>query len=660
MVKPDLQVVMLGPLVVRQRGQELSLGPQLRRVLLIRLLLENSRSVPVDVLCEDVWQGRPPPSAVATLHSHVSRLRDVLEPKRSRRAGHEVLARDSTGYALRLPEEVRDTVHFERLVVGARQLLADGRAAEARAEVDRALALWRGSAFADVEHHRFAMRESARLSELQLQAVELRTDALLNEGEYERAVLVAEDLTARHPLRERAWNLLLRALYLSGRPADALQRFAEVRRRLGEELGVDPGPELQDTHQAILNHDIRLPHPPPRRSTDARHQGLGEPLRKREPLDLIPRPAQLPADLSTFVGRPAQLARLWESVDEEHPETAARAVLIDGVAGSGKTALAVHWAHQAADTFPDGQLFVNLRGYDQAGRPLSPVEVLDDFLCAFGVLLERVPAGLDAKIAMFRSLLAGRRVLVVLDNARDENQVRPLLPGTRGCMVLVTSRTQLPGLIVTNDVRPMTLGVFSSEEARQAMSQRLGADQIEAHPEAVQDIIDLCGRLPLALAIVAAVAQTRPNCVLTHVADELRRTRGILDLFTGDDANTNIRTVFSWSYQALSADAARLFRLLSLARGAWISTAAAASLAGVTISTVKPLLRELTRQHLLSVQCPDRYVLSGLIRAYSSELADSYDSAVDRRAAQARLSRYLKTFPPVTVHPETGMRLQRK
>lgn len=645
---------MLGPLVLRRRGRELSVGPQLRRVLLIRLLLENSRPVPVDVLCEDVWQGRPPPSAVATLHSHVSRLRDVLERNRSRRTGHEVLARESTGYALRLPDEVRDTVRFERSVAGARQLLAEGRVGESRAEIDSALALWRGSPFADVEHHRFAMRESARLTELRLLAVDLRAHALLNEGEFEQAVLVAEDLTARYPLREKTWNLLLRALYLSGRPADALQRFAEVRRRLGEELGVEPGPELRDTHQAILNHDIRLTQPSSRRAVSNGDHGRSGPPHTQGALDAISRPAQLPADLPTFVGRSAQLARLGELVDEHQEGGATRAVLIDGGAGGGKTALAVHWAHRAADTFPDGQLFVNLRGYDQAERPLSPAGALDDFLSALGVRPERVPAGLDAKVAMFRSLLAGRRVLVVLDNARDENQVRPLLPSTRGCMALVTSRAQLPGLIVTHDVRSMTLGVFSPEEAREAMAQRLGADQVMAHSAAVRDIIELCGRLPLALAIVSTAARTRPNCVLPYIADELHRTRGSLDLFTGADAHTDIRTVFSWSYRVLSADAARLFRLLSLAHSAWISPAVAASLAGTTISMVKPLLYELSRQHLLSAQRADRYVLSGLMRAYSSELAGFHDSATDRRAAQTRLSRYLKTFTLVTEEPGTG------
>ncbi|MFE0687684.1 BTAD domain-containing putative transcriptional regulator [Streptomyces xiamenensis] len=651
MVEIDIRVSMLGPLAIGRKGQDLNLGPHLRRVLLIRLLLENSRSVPVDVLCEDVWQGRPPPSAVTTLYSHVSRLRDVLEPSRSRRAGHEVLARESTGYALLLPEEVRDTARFERLVVSARQLLADGRAAQARSEIDSALALWRGTALADVEHHRFAMRESARLTELRLQAVELRTEALLNEGEFEQAVLVAEDLTARHPLRERTWNLLLRSLYLSGRPADALQRFDEVRRRLGEELGVDPGPELRGTHQAILNHDIRLEHPAPRGPTRDGSRPQGERIPRRETHDVLSRPAQLPADLSTFVGRSAQLARLRKSVDEEQAGTTTRAVQIDGAAGSGKTALAVHWAHRAADTFPDGQLFVNLRGYDQSDRPLNPADALDDFLGAFDVPQARVPAGLDAKIAMFRSLLARRRVLVVLDNGLDEGQVRPLLPSTRGSMALVTSRAQLPGLIVTHDVRPMTLGVFSPEEARQAMAQRLGADQIEAHPEAVRDIIDLCGRLPLALAIVATVAQTRPNHALPHIADELRRAGGSLDLFTGADANTDLRTVLSWSYRVLSADAARLFRLLSLSDAAWISAPAAASLAGVTTSTVRPLLEELTRQHLLGVQRPDRYVLTGLNRAYASELARRHDSAVDRRAARARLTRQ---FPSVNGRLGTG------
>ncbi|MFD7509918.1 BTAD domain-containing putative transcriptional regulator [Streptomyces sp. NPDC059853] len=654
MVEVDLQVSMLGPLAVRRSGRDLHLGPPLRRVLLIRLLLENSRSVPVDVLCEDVWQGRPPPSAVATLYAHVSRLRDVLEPPRSRRTDHTVLARESTGYALLLPENVRDTARFERLVVDARQLLAEGRATDARAEVDRALALWRGTALADVEHHGFAMRESARLTELRLQAVELRTDALLHEGEFEQAVLVAEDLTARHPLRERAWNLLLRSLYLSGRPADALRRFDDIRRRLGEELGVDPGPELRGTHQAILEHDLRLPHPAPGKPSWAASPRPAGRIPRRGPLEVISRPAQLPAGLSTFVGRSAELAELRACVDEEQAGTTPRAVLIDGAAGTGKTALAVHWSHRAADTFPDGQLFVNLRGYDQSGRPLDPADALEDFLGAFEVPPARVPAGLDAKIAMFRSLLARRRVLVVLDNGLDESQLRPLLPSTPGSMALVTSRAQLPGLIVTHDVRPLTLGAFSPEEARQALARRLGADQTDAHPEAVRDIIDLCGRLPLALAIVATVAQTRPNHALPHIADELHRTRGSLDLFTGADAHTDLRTVLSWSYRVLSPDAARLFRLLSLSGTAWISARAAASLAGLTMAQVQPLLMELTRQHLVSVQRPDRYVLSGLIRAYAAELTLRHDSHADRRAARTRLTRYPGTFPPATGQLDTG------
>jgi tetratricopeptide (TPR) repeat protein len=356
-------------------------------------------------------------------------------------------------------------------------------------------------------------------------------------------------------------------------------------------------------------------------------------------------PQQLPAAVAHFAGRAGELATLTGLL-RGRADTGGTVVIsaIGGTAGVGKTALAVHWAHQAADRFPDGQLYVNLRGFDPSGSVMDPAEAVRRFLDALQVPPERIPVDLDAQAALYRSQLAGKRVLVVLDNARDTAQVRPLLPGAPGCLVLVTSRNQLTGLIAADGAHPITLDLLTDDEARQLLVQRLDADRVAADPAAVEEIITRCAHLPLALALVAARAAVRPHGGLRALARELRDTQHRWQTLTGDDPTTDVQTVFSWSYQALTPDAAQLFRLLGLHPGPDVSAPAAASLAGLTASTVRPVLAILTQASLLVEHTVGRYSLHDLLRAYATDLACRIDTDEQRLTATHRvLDHYLHT-----------------
>jgi tetratricopeptide (TPR) repeat protein len=310
----------------------------------------------------------------------------------------------------------------------------------------------------------------------------------------------------------------------------------------------------------------------------------------------------------------------------------------------GKTALAVHWAHRVAAEFPDGQLYVNLRGFDPRGRAMDPGEALRGFLDAFGVPVARIPQGLTAQAGLYRSLLAGKRVLVVLDNARDAEQVRPLLPGTPGCLAVVTSRDYLTGLVAAEGARPLDLDLLTVAEAGDLLTRRLGEERVAGEPGAVREIIERCARLPLALAITAARAAAKPGLPLAAVARELREAVRTLDPFDGDDTATDVRAVFSWSYRVLSTEAARLFRLLGLHPGPDIAVAAAASLAGVPAERARRLLVKLSRANLIAEHSPGRYAFHDLLRAYASELARTHDNHDARTTALRRvLDHYLHT-----------------
>jgi tetratricopeptide (TPR) repeat protein/transcriptional regulator with XRE-family HTH domain len=357
-----------------------------------------------------------------------------------------------------------------------------------------------------------------------------------------------------------------------------------------------------------------------------------------------PVPGQLPADVAGFVGRTDQLSRLSMLLGRgDRPATVVISA-IAGTAGVGKTALAVHWAHQAVDRFPDVQLYANLRGFDPGGVAATPAEVVRSFLDALDVPAQRIPAGLDAQAALYRSLLVDRRMLVLLDNARDVDQVRPLLPGTPGCLVLVTSRNQLTGLIAEVGATPLPLELLSLHEAGDLLAQRIGADRIAAEPAAVAELIDQCARLPLALAVVAARAAIQPELSLATLAAQLRHVQDRLDTLATGDAGTDVRSVFSWSYQQLSEPAARLFRLLGVHPGPDLGVPAAASLTGTPPTRVRPVLAELIRAHLVTEPVPGRYALHDLLRAYAAELVASDGLDEERQAALRRLlDHYLGT-----------------
>jgi tetratricopeptide (TPR) repeat protein len=353
-------------------------------------------------------------------------------------------------------------------------------------------------------------------------------------------------------------------------------------------------------------------------------------------------PAQLPPAIHPFAGRSGALADLDKLLpgNDQTDVAGPSAVVIAAVSGTpgvGKTTLAVHWAHRVAEAFPDGQLYVNLRGFDPSGSAMDPAEALRGFLAAFGVPPHRIPTGLDALSASYRSVLAGKQVLVVLDNARDAEQVRPLLPGTPGCLVVVTSRDQLTPLVATSDAHPLTLDLMSTGEGRDLLAHRLGTDRTAAESGAVEEIIARCSRLPLALAIVSARAATHPQLPLASLATELRDAASALGGLHGGDPATDIWTVFSWSYHALSTGAAKLFRLLSLHCGPDIAVPAAASLYGTPVRQVQPLLAELARAHLFIEHAPGRYSCHDLLRTYAAELTCKIDPADERDAATRRL-----------------------
>jgi tetratricopeptide (TPR) repeat protein len=359
-----------------------------------------------------------------------------------------------------------------------------------------------------------------------------------------------------------------------------------------------------------------------------------------------------------FAGRAGALTVLARLAAEAGgADGAGRAMVIsviEGTAGIGKTALAVHFAHQVAGDFPDGQLYVNLRGFDPAGPPMTPAEAVRIFLDALGVRAGQLPASLDAQAGLYRSLLAGRRMLVLLDNARDAGQVRPLLPASPGCLVLVTSRSQLTGLAAAEGAMPLALDLLTGEEAKELLAARLGGDRLAADPAAAQELIGLCARLPLALAIAAARAATQPALPLADLAAELRDAGGRLDALDVGDAAASVRAVFSWSYQQLDPAAARMFRLLGLHPGPAIAAPAAASLAGLPLRHARAALAGLTRAHLLAEQAPGRFTFHDLLRAYAAEQAQAdEDDAARHTAVQRMLDHYLHTACPAAllIHP---------
>lgn len=628
----------LGPVESWCCGQRLVAGTTKQRCLLALLLLDPNRVVSRDRLIDDLWEGTLPPSAAATLYSLVYRLRKALTcPSGTDPSCRTQLRSHRSGYVFEVPSDAIDLCRFEDLAAAGQHAMDVGDTEVAVDSWRAALDLWRGDAFADIDLS--VVREHAnRLDQRRLDVMELVLSAELDLGRHDVVVPELGALTVDRPLRERPWELLMTALHRAGRRAEALDAYQQLYRLLGEELGVSPSQSVRDLQQRILRAEsacgVRL---------DLGHEARPESMTVGHlsgRSGSVPTPRQLPPDLPVFTGRMVALEQLEAALrgtrSQVESSTAVVISAIEGTAGIGKTSLAVHWAHHVADQFPDGQLYVNLRGFDPSGQVVNPSDAVRGFLDALGVSAEHVPVDLDAQTGLYRSLLAGRRILVVLDNAQDAGQVSPLLPSEPGCLALVTSRRQLSDLETVEGARLLTLDILTMDEARALLAVRLGEERVAAESKAVDEIIEHCARLPLALAIVAASAVVNPDFSVEALADEIRHTRRTLDVFDVD-TRFDVRTVFSWSYNALRPAPARLFRLLGLHPGPDISLAAAGSLAGLPAGDIRPLLAELAEAHLINEHQPDRYTFHDLLRTYAAELANVHDSDDESRTTNHRL-----------------------
>ncbi|WP_210582867.1 BTAD domain-containing putative transcriptional regulator, partial [Streptomyces sp. GESEQ-4] len=467
----------------------MDVGHARQRRVLAALLVDAGHVVPAGVLEERVWGERVPRRGRETLYGYVSRLRQALTPW-----GPD-LVREQGGYRLSVAVEAVDLHRFRDLAARARSVDADERAV---ALWEEALGLWRGEAFAGADTPWFNTQRNVVEAERLAAQIDL-VDVRLRLGQHARVLAECSSRAEAYPLDERVAGQLMLALFRCGRQAEALACYTALYKRLAEELGTEPGAEVQRVHQAMLRGES---------ARTAARDAL--PSAKTGALRAVP--AQLPLDAQGFTGRAEELAQL-DGILATGAERSAAVVIsaVSGTAGVGKTALAVHWAHRVADWFPDGQLYVNLRGFDPSGAAVTPDQAVRSFLDGLGVPAPQVPVDLQARVGLYRSLLAGQRVLVVLDNARDADQVRPLLPGSPGCLAVVTSRNRLTGLVAAEGAHPLTLDLLSPAEARDLLAHRLGEDRLAAEPDAVQEIITRCARLPLALAITTARAATNPD-----------------------------------------------------------------------------------------------------------------------------------------------------
>jgi DNA-binding SARP family transcriptional activator/tetratricopeptide (TPR) repeat protein len=626
----DVEFRVLGPMDARVGDVPLPLGAPKQRTALALLLLHPSRPVTVQRVVDELWPIGAPRSAVANAITYLSRLRRVLGE-----AGC-ALERRTGGYVLQVRPGAVDVGRFTSQADLGDTAWSLGEPGPAEQHWGRALAAWRGPAFDGLPTGPELDAARAQLTERRLTVLERHARARLRLGGGPGTVSDLRRHVLAEPLRESGWLLFMAASWFAGNPAAALATYEEARAVLAEQLGVDPGPRLRAMHRAVLTDDddagwaLLEDTVPPPGDRPARAPAV---------------PAQLPLDVRGFTGRAGALARLDAVLDSTVTQPTAVVIsAVSGTAGVGKTALALHWAHLRADRFPDGHLYVNLRGFDPDGAPTDPAKVVRGFLDALGVPAWRVPDGTDTQGALYRSMMAGRRMLVVLDNGRDAHQVRPLLPGSPTCVVLVTSRNRLADLVALDGAQPLPLDLLDPAEALQLLANRLGAARVAAEPAAAEEIVARCARLPLALSIVGARAAANPGFPLAALAGQLRAAHGTLDGLAGDGPLLDVRSVFSWSFQHLGDDAARLFRLLGRQPGPDLEALAAASLAGVLAGTVRPLLAELIRANLLIEHVPGRYTFHDLLRVHAGELSRAPGTEEDSAAAERRLlDHYLYT-----------------
>ena len=633
---------LLGPVEVRAGEDWRGIGAPKWRSLLAALLIHPGQIVSADTLIGELWRDEPPARAANLVSIYVLRLRRLMDDP----DGHLLVTR-APGYLLRVAGDDTDALLFEAMVRDGRRAFAAGDPEGAASRLTEALGLWYGRPLADVPPTPLVEAEAERLGELRLSADELRITAELALGGHDQAVAGLRRLLADHPLREGLWLLLMRALDGAGRHAEALEAYGQARDAISGQLGVDPGAELRQLHADLLAKDTAPagvitagvlsppaePAPEPRQSRSTKRAASG--------------PAQLPADIADFTGRDEQVKRLSDLLSgtgATGDPGAVRIAVVAGSGGLGKTSLAVHAAHRVRRRFPDGQLYVDLLGATAA--PFLPGDVLARFLRDLGVDGRDIPVDEDERAARYRTTLARRRMLVVLDNARDAAQVRPLLPGSASCAVLVTTRSRMPDLASTKLV---DLNVLDDDEALKLFVKVVGEERAAAEPEATAELLDACAGLPLAIRICAARLVTRSGWTIRAMAGRLTDEHRRLDEMRAGDLA--VRASFEVSFTSLppstdkqGIDPARAFRLLGLWQGPSISSAAAAALFGVPEHSAEDSLEVLVDTHLLDCEAADRYRFHDLLRVYAAERAADDLLAAERDAAVTRLlTWYMRT-----------------
>ncbi|MFC4118928.1 AfsR/SARP family transcriptional regulator [Nonomuraea zeae] len=597
-----MEFFLLGVMGASVEARAIDLGTRRQRYVLALLCLEVNRQVGIDRLIEHLWPHDPPSSCRGIIHTYVSGLRSVFRASGAERY-QVALERGRSGYLLRCDPARIDLHRFRALTAEARTGGDDERRA---ALLERALALWRGPALAGVGDEQARARLTGGLEEARRTAVEDLAEARLRLGRHQGVLDELFALAAEFPTRPRMVGALMRALHHAGRTAEALEVYRNTRRRMAEELGLDPPAELRELQVALLRGDERAP-----------------PVPASRPAGTAPR--QLPADLTTFVGRVAELDRLLGD------ERAAAVVIsaVDGMAGVGKTVLAVHAAHLLAARYPDGQLFLDLHGFTHGMRPVDPADALGRMLRVLGVPDDQIPPDEESRAALYRTRLADRRVLVLLDNAAAEEQVRPLLPGAPGCLVLITSRIRFTGL---DDVRPLSLDVLPTADAVALFARVTGTDRPR---HLVEEIVELCGRLPLAIRTAAARLRSRPAWTVEYLARRLRGHQQRLDDLSGGARGVSV--AIDLSYRQVDAALRRLYRLLSLHPGADIDAYAAAAMAGLSLSQATRALDALVDANLLQEPVAGRFRFHDLIRAHAADACAREEPGAERHRATARL-----------------------
>jgi DNA-binding SARP family transcriptional activator len=613
-----LDIRVLGSVEAEIHGADVNLGPRQQRLVLGLLALEAGRLVSVDRLVELIWPVSAPRTAEHAVRVCVSRLRAALSAAGAGAEDASIIAK-GPGYLLRTDPARIDAHRFQKLIDRAR----GAEDATAVALLEDALGLWRGPALADAAEEVRA-RLCAGLEESRLAAAEDRLDALLRLGSHRQALGELTALARARPDRERVIELLMLALHRGGRTSQALDTYRETRARLREELGIEPGERLRNLELRILREDPALCPP----ETQAAPTPDTAPVRA---------PALLPPGIADFTGRDAHLRWLSEMIPQG--SAAMPIAVIAGSAGVGKTALAVRWAHSVRDRFPDGQLYIDLRGCT-LDAPVRPEQALAHFLRATGVPPGQVPVDAAEAAGMFRSLLADKRMLVLLDDACSAEQVRPLLPASSGCQVVITSRNRLDGLVARDSARRATLEVLSLPEALTLLGRMLGEDRVAAEPEAAAELARTCALLPLALRIAAAQLSGQPGRLIRDHLAELRRGDLLAKLENAGDTEAAVGAAFELSYTALEPAVRRLFGLIGLVPGPEVTAEAAAALAGCDADDAARLLDRLAAAHLVDHAAPGRYTMHDLLRRYAAERALKTQDEHTRQLATERLLAY--------------------